>query len=197
MVLFACDRRTELCRELRRTMLGCLEEVVREVRFETLEIYGQRCESAVHGRFEKHFELRPVDLMAIDLLVIEVDGPDDRLRSKEFLPIGSEASIRSERSIFREPGTDRALGDVPVEASVQQSLGFGERVAEVERRDRLENEPKWVRLVFRWSAGETVQAFGALENLMDLETVPALAFLDDALAPTLWADGIRMDDSGG
>ena len=138
-----------------------------------------------------------MDLMAIDLLMIEVDGPDDRLRSKEFLPIGSQARVGCERPVFCQPGTDRALGDVPVETCVQQSLGFGERVAEVERRDSLEDEPEWVRLVLRWSAGETVQAFGALENLMDLQTVAALAFLDGALAPALRADGIRMDDSGG
>lgn len=120
--------------------------MVREVLFEIFEIFGQRCESAVEGRFEKHFELRPVDLMAINLLVIEVDGPDDRLRSKEFLPIGSQARIGCERSVLCQPGTDGALGDVPVEAGVQESLRFGCGVAEIERRDGLEDEPERVRL---------------------------------------------------
>ena len=137
-----------------------------------------------------------MDLMAIDLLVIEVDGPDDRLRSKEFLPIGSQARVGRQRPVFCQPGTDRALGDVPVEACVQQSLRFGERVAEVERRDSLEDEPKWVRLVFRWSTGKTVQAFGALENLMDLQTVAALAFLDGVFAAALWAHRVLLCGDG-
>jgi hypothetical protein len=64
--------------------------------------------------------------------------------------------------------------------------------AEIERRDGLEDEPERVSLVFCWSAGKTVQAFGALENLMDLQTVPALAFLDGVFAATLWADRVWL-----
>lgn len=41
-------------------------------------------------------------------------------------------------------------------------------------------------------SGETVQAFGALENLMDLQTVPALAFLDGVFAAALWADWVWL-----
>ena len=130
--------------------------------------------------------------MAIDLLVIEVDGPEDRVRSKEFLPIGSQASIRGERPVFCQPGTDRALGDVPVKTGMQQSLRFGERVAEIERRDRLEDESERIRLVLCWSTREAVQTFGALENLMDWQTVPALAFLDSVFAATLWADRVWL-----
>jgi hypothetical protein len=66
----------------------------------------------------------------------------------------------------------------------------------VPRESCLEDEPERVRLVFRWSAGETVQAFGALENLMDLQTVAALAFLDCVFAAALRAHGVLLCGDG-
>src|SRR5712692_5352224 len=131
-----------------------------------------------------------MNLKTIHLLMMECTSAQDGRRREQLFARRTQARVGRERPVFCQPGTDRALGDVPVETCVQQLLGFCERVAEVERRDSLEDEPERVRLVFCWSTGETVQAFGALENLMSLQTVAALAFLDGAFAAALRAHGV-------
>jgi hypothetical protein len=42
-----------------------------------------------------------------------------------------------------------------------------------------------------------MQTFGAAVDLQRLQAISAFAFLCGGLAPTLWADWIRMDDGGG
>src|SRR5713101_3545270 len=137
-----------------------------------------------------------MNLKTIHLLMMKCTSAQDGRRREQLLARRTQARVRRERPVFCQPGTDRALGDVPVKTCVQSSLGFGERVAEVERRDSLEDEPERVHLVFRWGTGKTVQAFGALENLMDLQTVAALAFLDGVFAAALRAHGVLLCGDG-
>ena len=63
-----------------------------------------------------------------------------------------------------------------MKAFVQKLLGFGERVAEIKRGDAFENEFERIGLILSRSAGEAVQALGALKDLQDLQAVPSLAF---------------------
>ena len=137
-----------------------------------------------------------MNLKTIHLLMMECMSAQDGRRREQLFARRAQARVGRERPVFCQPGTDRALGDVPVETCVQQSLGFSERVAEVERRDSLEDEPEWVRLVFPWSAGETVQAFGAAVDLQRLQAVSPFAFLGGDLASAVRADWIRMEGGG-
>src|SRR5260370_42081268 len=96
------------------------------------------------ARLREEFELRPVHLKAIDLPMMERLRADDSAGRKELLSRGAEARIARERPIFAEPGADGALRDLAVEAPAHESLGLGQRVPEIERRDGLEDHPERV-----------------------------------------------------
>jgi hypothetical protein len=120
-----------------------------------------------------------------------------RRAAERFLGGGAQARIGRERPISGEPGADGAFRDLAVETPAHELLGFGQRLAEIERRDGLEDHPERVGLVLARLAGEAMQALGAAIDLQCLQAIPAFAFLGGALAPALRADGIRMEDGRG
>jgi hypothetical protein len=145
------------------------------------------------GRLHEKFELRPVHLKAIDLLMMKRMRADDEVRTAELPARGAQARIGCERPVFGEPGADGAFRDLAVETPAHELLGLGQRVAEIERRDGFEDHPERVGPVPARLAGEAMQALGAAVDLQRLQAIPAFALLCGALAPALRADWIRMD----
>src|SRR6266852_3658001 len=137
-----------------------------------------------------------MNLKTIHLLMMECTSAQDGRRREQLFARRTQARVGRERPVLCQPGTDRALGDVPVETCVQQSLGFSERVAEVERRDGFEDQPEGIGFVLASSTGEAMQTFGAAVDLQRLQAVSPFAFLGGALASAVWADWIQMEGGG-
>ena len=171
-------------------MLGFLKKAVREIRLEAVEIADQRRERGIRRSFKKQLDFSPVDLVAIDLLVLEVDGTNDGVSAEELLPTSSQARVRRERPVLGQPGTDRALRYLEVEAVSHGLLGFGDGVAEIERRDRLENRSQWIGPVLSRLSSKAMEAFGAAVHLQRPQAILPFALLDGVLAPALRAGGI-------
>ena len=114
-------------------MLGGLKKLMREVMLELGKVRRNWRKGTMSGRFEKNLQFGPVDLVPIHLLMVEIDGADDGLGSKQFLAFRSYPGVRGQWSVGREPRTDRALRDVPVEAPLENPLGVSDGIAEVER----------------------------------------------------------------
>jgi hypothetical protein len=91
----------------------------------------------------------------------------------------------------------QSFGEAQVETLAYELLGFGDGVAEIEGGYSVEDEFEGIGFVLASSTGEAMQTFRAAVDLQRLEAISAFAFLCGALAPALWADGIRMEDSGG
>ena len=62
--------------------------------------------------------------------------------------------------------------------AAEHALGFSNGVAEIVSRDRFEDVLQWVGSISSWGPGESVEAFGALVELKDLEAVTSFPFLD-------------------
>ena len=159
-------------------MLGRLEELVREIAVDVLEVVAHGHEMTMCESREQKPELRLVRLEPVDLLMLKKVGPDNRDRLKEFSSCSTESRVCREGSIGFEPRTRCALRYVEMRPAAQHALGFRNRVAEIVCGDRFEDVLQGVNLVSTWSPGESVEAFGALVELKDLEAVASFAFLD-------------------
>ena len=88
-----------------------------------------------------------------------------------------------------QPRLDRPRRNIYANSFTEAGLGFGQGVAEVVDRDRLQDVLKGISSVFAGCAHELVQAFDALEQLVSLKAVASFAFLDSVLAAALRAHG--------
>jgi hypothetical protein len=132
MILLSGDWRPQLRGKLGRALFGGLEELVREAVFELGEIRCDRCERSVSGCVKKNLELGPMDLVPIHLLVMEINAADHGLRREQLLALISEPGVDGQGAVFGQPRADCALGNVSVEAYVENPLGVGDRIADVE-----------------------------------------------------------------
>ncbi len=73
-----------------------------------------------------------MQLETVDLLMMESMRAQESFGPEEFSALKPETGVRRERTVFVQPGTDGALGDLAVISPAQDSLRLGERVAEVE-----------------------------------------------------------------
>ena len=62
--------------------------------------------------------------------------------------------------------------------AAEHALGFRNRVAEIVCGDRFYDMFQRIGLVSPWGPGESVEAFGALVELKDLEAVASFPFPD-------------------
>ena len=84
-------------------------------------------------------------------------------------------------------------GDLNVGFPANDALGIGQRVAEVERGDCVEDDFERVCPVLIWSAYKAVKALRTFVKLEGSEAVFALASLSRVLALALWAWGIWLE----
>ncbi len=114
-------------------MFGGLKKLMWEVMLQLGKVRRDWREGTVSRCFEKNVKFSPVDLVSIHLLMVEIDSADDGLGSKQFLAFRPQPGVGGQRPVSGEPRTDRALRDVPVEASLENPLGVSDRIPEVER----------------------------------------------------------------
>ena len=114
-------------------MLGGLKKLMREVMLELGKVRRDWREGTMSGCFEKNLKFGPVDLVPIHLLVVEIDSADDGLRCEQILAFRPQPGVGGQWSVGGEPRTDRAFGDMSVEASMENPLGVSGGIAEVER----------------------------------------------------------------
>ena len=70
-------------------MFGCLKHAVREILTDRLKIIFCGSEVAVARDLEQEFELRSMELEAVDLLMAERKTTDERLGVKKFSSRGA------------------------------------------------------------------------------------------------------------
>ena len=76
----------------------------------------------------------------------------------------------------REPRADRTFGSVGARLYPKDTLGLGDRVAEVVERERFEDMPERIGFVSSGIADKSVEALGALKKLKGLQTIASPAF---------------------
>ena len=82
------------------------------------------CPAPMADFFGEEIELRPVDLEAVHLLVLERVAAQDVSRVKERLAVFAQLCIGRERAAFRDPRADRPLGNMHLAALADDGLGF-------------------------------------------------------------------------
>ena len=72
-----------------------------------------------------------MQLETVDLLMMEGMRADEGFGPEEFSACKPETGVRRERTVFVEPGTNSAFGDLAMVSPTHDSLRLGEGVAEV------------------------------------------------------------------
>jgi len=84
-------------------VLGRLEELVREIVVDVLEVVAHGHEMTMCESREQKAELRLVRLEPVDLLMLKKIGPDNRGRLKDFSSGSTESRVCCEGSIGLKP----------------------------------------------------------------------------------------------
>ena len=124
-------------------------------------------------------------LEAVHLPMLEETAYDDRARIKQFFAGGAETGVGRETSVGGQPGVDRAVGNIHVEAAAQDGSSVGDGVAEVEGGDGIQDEFQGIGSTLAGLTGEEMQAFRALEELQCSQAISALASSCSRLAVAL------------
>ena len=86
----------------------------------------------LYGRLGQELKLCSMHLETVDLLMMEGMRAYESFGREESSACKSETGVRRERTVFVEPGTNGALGDLAMVSPTHDSLRLGEGVAEVE-----------------------------------------------------------------
>jgi hypothetical protein len=99
-------------------VLGCLEKMMRETGFDARQISLQTREFEgnmfcwLYGRLGQELKLSSMQLESVDLLMMECMRADESSGAEKSFPCKSEPRVCRDRTVFVEPGTDSALGDL-------------------------------------------------------------------------------------
>ena len=128
-----------------------------------------------------------MNLEPVDLLMVQSETADDRVRVEKFLPCGAQPCVGGERLIRLEPSSDRPLRHLKVCPLAEDSLRICQRVAEVERGNSVKNGLEGVGFTLARFGGESDQAFCALKYLQRPQPIASLSFPDCVLRSALRA----------
>jgi hypothetical protein len=120
---------------------------------------------AMDGRSQREHALRVMYLEAVYLPVFEEAAHDNRARIKQLFAGRTQSRVRGDAPVGGQPGVDRAVGNIHVEAPTQDGSSVSDGVAEIEGRDGVEDEFKGIGSILAGFTGEAVQALRALEEL--------------------------------
>lgn len=120
-------------------------------------------------------------LETMDLFVTQQKTANHLVRAEKLRSKSTQAGVRRKRFIFSYPRTDRAFGNVDMQALADPALRIAYGVAEVIGRDRFEDNARRIRLIFSCGCSEFVQALPALEDLQISKVVQSPAFFDGGL----------------
>ena len=150
--------------------------MVREPIADAGKVVFNRCQVPVHACLQQEFKLRLMELKPVDLLMLKREASYDGPWIKQRLSGMAQPRIGGQGFVRAQPRTRCAFRHIQVRTLAKDTLGRGERVAEVIRRDRLKNDLERIGLVLSGCSGEAVQTFLAPKKLDGLKTVSPFAF---------------------
>ena len=137
------------------------------------------------GRSQRELELRVMYLEAVHLPVFEETAHDDRARIKQLFTDRAETGVGRGTSVGGQPGVDRTIRNIHVEAAAQAGSSVGDGVAEIEGGDGIEDEFEGIGSILAGFSGEAMQAFRAPEELQCSQAISALTSSCSRLAVAL------------
>src|SRR6266852_5966943 len=127
------------------------------------------------GRSQRELQLRVMYLEAVHLPVFEETAHDYRARIKQLFAGRTQSRVSRDASIGSQPGVDGTVGNIHMETASENGSSVGDRVAEIEGGDGVEDEVERIGSILAGFSGEAMQAFRALQELQCSQAISALA----------------------